>query len=119
MFLEFVAWWYGAGWLDITHRIGRRVVSILQLFSVSILIATLFSPWKRIISPPGKSIDQILRGMLDNLVSRTVGFFVRLFVLTTAFLMTTIATVIGFVAVVVWPLLPLGIIFCLFKGIIG
>lgn len=118
MLLELVVWWYGTGWLDITRRIGHRVVAIMQLFSVSILIETLFSPWKRIIAPPGKSIDQILRGVVDNMVSRTVGFFVRLFVLIAATVMTTIATVIGFIFVLLWPILPLGIIYCVIKGVL-
>ena len=119
MFLEFVVWWYGAGWLDITQRIGHRVVAVMQLFSVSILLSTLLSPWKRIISPPGKSIDQIFRGMIDNLVSRTVGFFVRAVVLMIATALTVISTVVGFVMVVLWPVLPIAVIVCLVMGIAG
>lgn len=118
MFLEFFFWWYGAGWLDISRRIGGRVVAILHLFSVPILLTTLFSPWKRIISPPGRSIDQIFRGMIDNLVSRTVGFVVRLFVLIAVFVMTTTATVVGFVAVVLWPFLPISIVYFAVMGIL-
>ena len=110
MFLEFVVWWYGVGWLDISRRIGHRVVAIMQLFSVSILLTTLFSPWKRIISPPGQSIDQIFRGMIDNLVSRTVGFIVRSVVLIMATTLTIVSTIVGFIMVVLWPVLPLALV---------
>jgi len=117
MFLELLVWWYGTGWLDIARRIGRRVVGIMQLFSVSILISTLFSPWKRIVSPPGRSFDQKIRGAVDNLVSRAVGFFVRSLVLLSATIFTTIAAIIGFVMVMLWPILPVAIVYCFYKAV--
>jgi hypothetical protein len=119
MFLEMLSWWYGSGWLDITRRIGNRVVAILHLFSVSILLGTLFAPWKRIVTPPGRSIEQILRGMVDNLVSRTIGFFVRISVLCIVVILTAIATVVGFVMVATWPLIPVAVIYSLYRGIAG
>jgi hypothetical protein len=118
MFFEFFTWWYTAGWLDITRRIGGRVVAVWNMFSVSILLHTLFAPWKRIISPPGRSFDQILRGMVDNMFSRAVGFTVRLFVLIGVAILTTFAIIIGFGMVVLWPLLPPAFIFALLKGIV-
>jgi len=119
MLLELFFWWYGAGWLDIARRIGKRVVSIMQIFSVSILMSTLFSPWRRIITPPGRSIDQILRGMIDNAVSRTIGFIVRVLVLITATIMTVVDSIVGFIFVVIWPLLPVAAVYCLVRGVIG
>ena len=118
MVLEFWYWWYGPGWLDITHRVGNRVVAVWHLFSVAILLQTLFSPWKRIITPPGKSMDAIMRALVDNTVSRVVGFFVRMFSLIAMLVMTTVASVVGFVIVVVWPLLPVATAYCIARSFI-
>lgn len=117
MFLEFLFWWYGEGWASITKHVGHRVVAVWHLFSVVILIQTLFSPWKRIISPPAKSFDQIIRAMVDNTFSRAIGFCVRSFVLVSVTVFTAIAAVVGFLMVTVWPLLPAGIVYCVVRSV--
>lgn len=119
MLFEFWTWWYGIGWADISQRIGARVVGVWQQFSVGILLRTLFSPWRRIVAVPGKSFDAILRGMVDNTVSRFVGFFVRIFVLLAALILTSLAAIIGLVMVLFWPLLPLAVIYLLVRGVIS
>ena len=117
MFPEFIFWWYGEGWYSVVQHIGMRVVAVWQLFSVKILLETLFSPWKRIVTPPAKSIDKILRSMVDNAVSRFVGFCVRSFVLLSVAVFTGIASIFGFLAVIAWPILPIGFIYCLIRAI--
>ena len=119
MLLEFLYWWYGPGWLGTVKRIGHRVVAIMQIFSVPILLATLFSPWKRIVSQSDGSFDMMLRSLVDNLVSRTVGFFVRIIVISTSLILTTIATIIGFCIAVLWPLIPASAMVCLLLSIFG
>lgn len=118
MLVEFVIWWYSTGWIETFQRVGGRVKAVWRMFSVPILLRTLFAPWRRIISAPGKSIDQIFRGMIDNTVSRLVGFTVRCFALFAAILLTGLALVVGLVIVVAWPLLPPAVIFFLLKGTI-
>lgn len=118
MLVEFVIWWYSTGWLETLQRIGGRVKAVWRMFSVAILLRTLFSPWRRIISPPGKSIEEIFRGILDNTVSRFVGFFVRGFALFAAFLLTGVAVIVGGIIIVAWPLLPFAAVFFLLKGTI-
>ena len=67
-------------------------------------------------SSPGRSVNQLFSSMIDNTVSRLVGFVVRLFVLIAAFFVTLVAGIIGLTAVVLWPLLPLLVVFFLLKG---
>jgi hypothetical protein len=119
MLIELVTWWYGAGWLDTLQRIQKRILGIWRLFSVGILARTLFAPWRRIVSTPGRGLDSLMRSMIDNLVSRVVGFTVRIFVLVGALLATFIALVVGAAIAVLWPLVPVIAIFCLYKGILG
>ena len=117
MLVEYLVWWYGEGWVNISQHIGKRVVAVWHLFSVQILLETLFSPWKRIVTPPSKSFDKILRGIVDNAVSRCVGFAVRSFVLISVAVFTSIASVFGLLAVAVWPLLPIAVGYCLVRSI--
>ncbi len=119
MLLEFLYWWYGPGWLGTVKRIGHRVVAIMQIFSVPILLATLFSPWKRIISESDGSLDMMVRSVVDNAVSRTVGFVVRIIVISTALLFTSVASIVGFLIAVLWPLLPVTAMASLLMAIFG
>ena len=119
MIFELFRWWYGAGWRKMLHSVVAAPTAVERNFSVAILLDTLFAPWKRIVSVQGRSLDTKVQAMFDNLVSRLVGFVVRLFVLLTAAL-SIVFTMIGSVIVAtVWPFVPVLIIFCAFKGIAG
>ena len=48
-----------------------------------------------------------------------VGASVRFLVLITAGVAVIAAVLFGLIVAVVWPLIPLAIIFCIYKGIIG
>lgn len=113
------SWWYGQGWKAVAHAWGQRLVKVSHLFSVPILLRTLFAPWRRIITYPGASIDAQFRAMVDNLVSRVVGFTVRIFVLIAAGSMLFVTSVIGGLWVVVWPTIPLAIPLLIYKGFAG
>lgn len=119
MVIEFMKWWYGSGWLKAFHKTVEWTNEVRYDFSISILVGTLFSPWRQIISIPGKSLDAKIRSLVDNLVSRVVGFFVRLIVLFTALLLYILAATAGFVLAVVWPLLPLLFVYFLLRSFIG
>ncbi len=113
------SWWYGQGWKSVALAWGQRLLKVSHLFSVPILLRTLFAPWRRIITYPGASIDARFRAMIDNMVSRVVGFTVRVFVLIAAGCMLLLTGVIGGIWVVVWPFIPLAIPLLLYKGLMG
>jgi hypothetical protein len=119
MILQMLRWWYGTGWLQAIHRIVSWPLGVERHFSFSLLARTLFSPWRRIVSAGGRSLDAKVRDALDNFVSRCVGFVVRFFVLVTAMLCMLLALLLGGIAAILWPLLPLGIIYCAIRGITG
>ena len=119
MFLEFFYWWYGTGFSDTVMRARRLVIATAQIFSVKILIMTLFSPWKRIVTESDGSLDMMLKSIGDNAVSRAVGFFVRSIVLFTGLILIIISSVVGLAIVVVWPLLPIGVALSLFMALFG
>ena len=117
--VAFVRWWYGAGWQLIQHNVRRRLQRTRDSFSVPTLVQTLFAPWKRIVTAPGAGIDAHFRAMVDNTVSRLVGFTIRLTVLFSAGLCLLGIGLIGMLQIALWPLMPLLIIACLVLGVMG
>ncbi len=117
--LQLFTWWYAQGWRQTAHNAKSALIKVSYLFSVPILLRTLWAPWRRIITYPGASIDAKLRAMADNLVSRCIGFTVRLLVLITAGTAMLITAAIGSLLVISWPLIPPAIVFLLILGVIG
>jgi hypothetical protein len=118
LFLEFFKWWYGDGWAQAAKGAVGLVKKVELSFSISVLLKTLFSPWKRIITIPGRAIEDKLSAILDNFVSRTIGFFVRVFALITAVILLTGAFVVGAVIAISWPLIPCLIIISALKAVL-
>lgn len=106
MLIELIRWWYGPGWLLAFRRITGRTQGITRVFSISTLLGTLFSPWKRIVTDGAKGMDGKMKALLDNLISRIVGFTVRSMVLFAAVLVTAGSFVFGLLLAVVWPAIP-------------
>lgn len=119
MILQMLRWWYSTGWLQAIHRITSWPLGVERHFSFSLLAKTLFSPWRRIVSVGGRSLDAKVRDALDNFVSRCVGFAVRFFVLITAMIGMLVALLFGIIAAILWPLMPFLIVYCVIRGIAG
>ena len=85
-----------------------RVAKVAKAFSGGTLLRTLFSPWKQLITDSGHdaALGDKMRALLDNIVSRFVGFMVRSITLFAALITITIVFVINIALVVVWPLVP-------------
>jgi ABC-type multidrug transport system fused ATPase/permease subunit len=119
MLIELLKWWYGAGWLDAWRGVGRSTKKVEHSFSIPVLTKNLFAPWKQITTRPGKALDERLRAMADNLVSRTVGFIVRMFTLAIAAAVIIFNLTWRLAVTVAWPLVPLATIYFFVKAIIG
>lgn len=104
--VAFFRWWYGPGWRDNADRLKGRIKTIYLEFSIPILIRTLFSPWRRIISYGRGSLEERARATLDNIVSRSVGLVVRISALMAAIIMISLNVVLGSAWLVIWPFLP-------------
>ena len=85
----------------------KRLTRVIEDFSIGLLLKTLFSPWKRIITNPGRSIEDRFRAAGDNAFSRVVGFFVRLLVIITGLGAMLIVALLTLVEIILWPLVPL------------
>lgn len=119
MILAMLRWWYGTGWLQAAHRVSLWTKSVEQIFSVSILLKTLFSPWHRIMTSPGKSLDAKVQAGLDNFISRLVGGAVRSAVLFAAFV-SIVGVLFGSLFMAgIWPLLPPAMVYFVIRSITG
>jgi hypothetical protein len=116
--VSFLSWWYGPGWHQVFSSFNKRINAVAATFSVKQLLRTLFAPWRRIITYPGATLSEQIKAWGDNVFSRTVGFFVRLLVLFAALLVTLIVAFITMLEMVVWPILPIGIVGFLIAGVI-
>ena len=117
--VSFFSWWYGRGWSRVAAAFGQRLQGVMETFSVTQLLRTLFAPWRRIITYPGASLVEKWRAWGDNLFSRVVGFVVRLLVLLAALLTVIVVAVLGAFEIIIWPLLPLLIPLCVILGVAG
>ncbi|HSX45751.1 MAG TPA: hypothetical protein VLG27_01960 [Candidatus Saccharimonadia bacterium] len=113
----FFSWWYGAGWEKVMASFGTRQTAVMELFSVTQLLRTLFAPWRRIITYPGASLAERMHAWGDNTFSRMIGFVVRLFVLFAAGCTMLVVAAITVAQIVVWPLLPFAVPGCLIAGL--
>ncbi|HSW79451.1 MAG TPA: hypothetical protein VLG47_01620 [Candidatus Saccharimonadales bacterium] len=118
MLAQFFIWWYGEGWRTQSKLGWRRVNQTSRAFSAPLLLSTLFAPWRRIITNPGASLQAKMQAAGDNLVSRAVGFTVRIFVLITAGVMLLALSAFTVFIVIFWPLIPLLILFGIIWGLI-
>ncbi len=116
--LGLFSWWYGRGWAGVLKSTQHRLASLGEMFSIKILLNTLFAPWRRIITYPGAGLDARLRALGDNLVSRCVGFTVRFFVLLAAGVAFLCMIAVGILELVVWPLTPLLAAALIVKGLL-
>ena len=99
--------WYYKDIFKKATAIWRSVfIIIVQEFSLPTLFKTLFAPWRRDIAPPTGSIDEIFRTLLENLISRFVGFCVRFFTILTGCLALLGVFLLGVLATLIFLALP-------------
>lgn len=119
MLTAFFSWWYGQGWIQVAQSFKPRLAVVSNSFSVRQLIPTLFSPWRRIVSDPGRSLEDKWRAAVDNAFSRVVGFFVRIFVLLAALVCMLLIALGTLLELMLWPFLPIAVPVLIILGVVG
>jgi len=107
--LALAAWW----------RIYTNCLWFLfNFFSVSILIRTLFSPWRRLTEsyPTSFAPGAAAEILIINLLMRAVGLVIRTVFILFAGLTLTIAFFLGWLALVFWLVAPVVILGSFFTG---
>ena len=79
-----------------------------HFFSVGVLARTLFAPWRRIVSfkeEPGFSIAEFLERLSFNIISRIIGFLVRLALIVWGLFAELAMALMGLLVLLVWQVL--------------
>lgn len=75
---NFITWWLKDEPRELWKTTLLLTGKIAVFFSLSVLVGTLFAPWKRDIQRTSNlPMDLMFRRFIDNLVSRLVGFVIR------------------------------------------
>ncbi|OGL30517.1 hypothetical protein A3F37_01430 [Candidatus Saccharibacteria bacterium RIFCSPHIGHO2_12_FULL_41_12] len=104
----FLKWWYSSGWSWLFGEYRQKLTSISRNFSVSILLKTLFAPWKQLTTQA--TFRNFFQAMVDNTISRLIGFIIRFFVLIGALIAVTLLSVFFLFFVAIWVFIPPAIV---------
>lgn len=108
--IEMFSWWYLHGWTTFIQKIRTIISDVVDFFSMSSLIRTLFKPFRQISaesSSANSSLDFKFQMFIDRLISRAVGFFTRLILLIIGTALILISVIFGLILVIIWPFIPL------------
>jgi hypothetical protein len=102
------SWWYGDGWKSRSGIGKRRMQNAMDLFSINTLAGTLFKPWKQITTRTigDEGLSAQFQAMVDNMVSRMVGFFVRVIMLVMGLGYVLLIGLFSLITMILWPVVP-------------
>lgn len=106
--IAILSWWYTRGLMEQVRRQGSRLAGVIDFFSFTLILRTLFAPYKQISAGSVQgSLPLQLQAFTDRLFSRGIGFVVRLLLLIIGTM--CLAGMVLFVVawLVGWLLLPL------------
>jgi len=80
----------------------------LNYFSITLLLKTFFSPWRRYSWSYGKGFDlgKFFETFFSNLISRILGALMRLFLIIFGIIAEIFIFVIGIIVIFGWIILP-------------
>jgi hypothetical protein len=106
--LALFSWWYTTAWKDLGRGIGLRLDKTLDFFSVSLLMRTLFDPFRQISAGSVHgSVDAQFRAWADRTFSRFFGAFIRMMFVIIGLFGCLFVLLVGMVQIVLWPIIPL------------
>ncbi len=109
LFIALVGWWYTTGWKwAVRQFLLTPLQSTIEFFSVGDLLKTLFAPFRQdSITIKNAAPGLKIQAMGENLISRLIGFMIRIVLIGVGLITATVVGVLGLLAITLWPLLPL------------
>ena len=92
----------------------------LKFFSILLLLKTLFSPWRQYEwkrQTRGFNLNEIMKIHFSNLISRILGFIVRVVMIFVGLAVEFFVFIIGLGVVIGWFFLPVIMVIVLIKGL--
>jgi len=120
MVIALLSWWYTTGWAQLAHRVGQRINTVLENFSVGLLLRSLFDPYHQIDAGQVRGgLDAQVRAWGNRTFSRVFGAVVRSIFIVGGSIVAVCIGVIGWIQLIVWPLAPVLPLLGLVAMIIG
>jgi hypothetical protein len=79
--LDFALWWYSGGLKKLYLWLAALFGWLNNFFSVKRVVFTMFEPWKRVVSEKRPGLEGFRDFLIDNFISRLVGFVMRVLIL--------------------------------------
>ena len=107
MFMNIIEWWYGDGFKKKLAKLRNQLLKTTDFFSFDILVKTLFNPFRQIsANQVNGSIEVEMRAFFDKLISRIIGFNVRLVVMFAGIVCLLLQMIWSIVEIIFWLLTP-------------
>ena len=110
-----LSWWYSRGWLWSANQLFVvQLGKVYDFFSVADLLKTLFAPFRQdVIDTRNAPLSVKLNVFGGNIISRVIGAMIRSTLVIVGLGMIAIMALGSFVAIVIWPFLPIAPIIAL------
>jgi len=118
--LRFWSWYYSTATKGILRGWRNSIIFVREYYSISLLLRTLFSPWRRDITKyrRGFSVKNFLETLSFNLISRSLGFSIRLFTIVIGLISFLGVIIIGAIIFITWLILPIILLFLFIIGLL-
>jgi hypothetical protein len=105
---HYLLWHYTQGLRELLHLYRNFMWFINRLFSLPELARSLFSPFKRIVEPKSErwSFEDFASRLVIGLLSRIIGFFIRLTLIVTGLVFMAMLTTVLLVLLAAWFFAP-------------
>src|SRR4030067_2826093 len=108
--MEFLIWHYTQGFDLYLKRWLFYLRWIFRYFSLTLLLKTLFSPWKRLVeedTSPGFNLSRYFETLTFNAMSRAIGAIVRIILFFSGLVFLFFSFFAGAFGVIFWVILPI------------
>lgn len=103
-----LTWWYTDGWRQRFQMTREAIARTLDFFSVTLLLKTLFSPFRQISAGKVRGpLNVQLQAFFDRLVSRMIGAMIRSTIIFVGLISIFVHVLWGGVVLLMWAFIPL------------
>ena len=116
---KYLVWHYSEALADWRRIVSNFIWFFFHMFSVGLLLRTLFSPFKRMREERKKgslAFEDWGGAIIVNLLMRLIGFLVRSMIITIGVIFIIFTILVGAVALLLWLILPALVTFLLVFG---
>lgn len=108
-------WWYTGGIKKVLHFLQAVFIFLNKVFDPIFILKTLFSPWKQLVGTKMPGIVGWKDWLVDNLISRGVGFSIRVLFLGVFLVFVVFYIIFALIVTIFWFLFPLILIISFFN----